>query len=259
MQIKSSAFTHRGGVRAHNEDACFCSAPARVWVVADGMGGHQCGDIASRIVCNTVERSVVSAANRYSAAILHDALQQANQKILAYAAEYQIPGSIGSTVVALTLQQRRFTVLWAGDSRCYRLRRGQLQQLTRDHSQVEDMIDLGQLDRTQAEHHPLSHIITRAVGVDPILNIAVLAEEVHDGDIFLLCSDGISKEFSSSEILRFIQEEKIEDSCLAIEHAALVKKSKDNVTCVIVQVQSNCYAEAQLHQGINDATLPLRG
>lgn len=258
MHIDSYGFTHRGGVRQQNEDAIFSSPSAGVWVVADGMGGHQGGEVASRIVCNSVERSVIAAGYNYTPQLLEQTIHTANQKILDHAAENMKSGTMGTTVVALHINDSDYSIFWAGDSRAYLLRSGQLHQLSRDHSQVEEMVERGLLHASEAESHPLSHIITRAVGVGSPLLIDRVDGKLVTDDIILLCSDGISKEFTSTEILNFIQEGNAEEACLAIQHAALVKKSKDNVSCIIVRIHAHCYAHHQFLQDEGDETIPVQ-
>lgn len=255
MYIQSNGFTHQGGTRTHNEDAFYESTAAKVWVVADGMGGHQGGDIASSIICKTVEDSVALNTNNYYPDILKQALLKANSQIRHYAQEHYQNNPVGSTVVALMIDDKQFHIFWAGDSRCYLLRDGILRQLSTDHSQVEEMIASGTLSAEEAETHPLANVITRALGVESSVQLDTMSADILDGDVFLLCSDGITKEFNNADMTRFLQGGELQETNLAIEHAALVKKSKDNVTCVLVKINFSCYSRAALTG--DDMTIPV--
>jgi len=256
MNFLSTSFTHRGGVREHNEDAFLENPEVGVWVVADGMGGYQAGDVASQLTCDAVAREIDRVGKDMSVYGLQDALCQANDQIRHYGTEVLSGQTLGSTVVALMVQGGRYHLFWAGDSRCYRVREGNITQVSRDHSQVADMVEQGLLEPSEAESHPLSHVITRALGVDDNISLDYLSGDARAGDMFLLCSDGVSKEFSTEELGGFVGDGQIEDANLAIMHSALVNKCSDNITCIIVNVREDCYLSAQLNQA-EDATVPV--
>ena len=150
MQADSIAFSHRGGIRDHNEDAFVEFADSGLWLVADGMGGYRAGDVASQLICDTV----TSARRRHDGMLgkveLEQAIQQANRRIRQYGQEKLAGQTLGSTVVALLIENEQYHLFWAGDSRCYLVRNGELVQLSRDHSQVADMVDQGILDEQEA-------------------------------------------------------------------------------------------------------------
>ncbi|MGV2871602.1 PP2C family protein-serine/threonine phosphatase [Colwellia sp. E150_009] len=255
MYLSSHAQTHRGTVRQLNEDA-FLELPQQgVWVVADGMGGHAAGDVASQLVIDTIQQAVeYNPVDQISTELLIQALQQSNAK-LQQMSESQFAGNIvGSTVVVLWLKDDHYTLLWAGDSRGYLLRNHKLQQITKDHSQVNDMVDEGVLKAEEAESHPLANVITRAVGVDDTLNIDVKSAPILVGDVFLLCSDGLNKEVSDNEIEKALQPGNIIDAGMALMHASLVRNARDNVTCILVKNNS---LESNKTINNNDATIPV--
>lgn len=264
MQIRSTGFSHRGGTRKHNEDALLELPEQQLWLVADGMGGYQAGDVASRLTCDTVAEAVqnlsrtLDPAPAMSAAALEQALTLANRRIHDYGSAELAGQTLGSTVVALLLAEGRYHLFWAGDSRGYRLRSGTLTQLSRDHSQVADLVEQGLLQPKEAERHPLAHVITRALGVDACIALDYRTGRVCPGDTFMLCSDGVSKEFSTQNLTRFLGGSPIEDASLAIMHSALVKECNDNISCIIVNVEVGGPSASQLRPA-GDRTVPVSG
>jgi len=236
QQQTSHAQSHKGAVRQINEDAFLELPHYGVWVVADGMGGHSAGDVASQLVIDVVQSHVEAVTpDALDCDLLVNALKSANEELLNLS-KYQLNGKVaGSTVVILFIKDNQFYMLWAGDSRGYLLRNHQLIQFTKDHSQVNDMVDEGVLELSEAEDHPLANVITRAVGVDENLNVEVKELSINDSDVFLLCSDGLNKEVSDKEIEKALQSGSIIDSGMALMHASLVRNARDNVTCILVK------------------------
>ncbi len=255
MFQSSHAQTHRGTVRKINEDAFLELPTLGIWVVADGMGGHEAGDVASQLVIDSIQQSVEKVpANQINCQLLIQALTEGNNK-LQQLSKTEFSGKIaGSTVVVLWIQGDTYHYLWVGDSRGYLLRNNQLHQITKDHSQVNDMVDQGLLKAEDAESHPLSNVITRAVGVDTQLEVDIKSAELITGDVFLLCSDGLNKEVSDSEIETTLQSGNIIDAGMALMHASLVRNARDNVTCILVK-----HGQSRSSQAQNDSntTIPL--
>ena len=160
----SSARTDKGNIRGHNEDAFLELGSRGVWVVADGMGGHQCGNLASQMVVNLVGEIGPAETPGQLLDLVEDALIAANRRLYARSLEGERPTVIGSTVAVLLVVGSHAVIGWAGDSRVYRLRGGILEQVSRDHSEVEELIEQGVLSRASAEEHPAANVITRAVG-----------------------------------------------------------------------------------------------
>jgi serine/threonine protein phosphatase PrpC len=233
--IVSHTQSHKGLVRKINEDACVDLFEAGVWVVADGMGGHAAGDVASQLVVDTI-RSVVKRCQEVSVRVLTDALHQANTELSHYS-ERELNGhTAGSTVVILFIDKFHYHFLWVGDSRGYILRDDILRQLTRDHSQVNEMVEQGLLDSAEAEHHELANVITRAVGVDNQISVDVVSGVWQPGDLFLLCTDGLNKELADTEIQQYLDHNNIADANKALLHSTLVSGARDNVTTILVKL-----------------------
>lgn len=230
----SASLSDVGLVRSHNEDACGEFPEHRVWLVADGMGGHQAGDLASRTIVDNV--SLIAPVEH-----LADRVRQVCAKILTanltLLAEGQRQGDsvIGSTVAVLLLDGRHAVCIWAGDSRIYRLRDGRLRQLTRDHRWVEELVNRGMIRREDAEQHPASNEITRAVGADEALMLAVEMRALLPGDRYLVCSDGLYGELPDREIAEILADAQPADACRALVAAAKRNGARDNVTVVVVQ------------------------
>lgn len=232
----SAARSDTGCVREINEDACLDQPQQGRWAVADGMGGHDVGDLASQLVVETLGRLPDAAGIKHYLAEARTRLQNANRQLREEADRRQVQ-RIGTTVVVLLACDRFCGYLWAGDSRIYLLRQGQLRQLTRDHSQVEALRQSGYLTEEEARHHPAHHIITRAVGATDQLDLDEDAIEVADGDVFLLCSDGLSNEVTDEEILQTL----VSVDCLRapdeLVGIALARGGRDNITAVVVQAE----------------------
>lgn len=247
----SHAQTHKGLVRKLNEDACLEMADYGVWVVADGMGGHAAGDIASQLVVDTVQSAVERSAVA-SLQVLTDSLQHANDELFRYSNKQLQGRTVGSTVVALMIDKLHYHFIWAGDSRGYLLRNNVLRQVTRDHSQVNEMVDEGLLDSREAEQHELANVITRAVGVDTSLTVDIISGVWQPGDLFLLCSDGLNKELDDEEICHYLTHNNIAEANQALLHSTLVAGARDNVTCIVIKVNVKA-----LNVNSCDNTIPI--
>ncbi|WP_076418000.1 protein phosphatase 2C domain-containing protein [Colwellia sp. UCD-KL20] len=256
MFQSSHAQTHRGTVRKINEDA-FLERPTQgVWVVADGMGGHAAGDVASQLVIDTILKSIeYLSLDEITTTVIVQSLKESNA-MLQQMSNTQFSGKVaGSTVVILLIKDDYYHLLWVGDSRGYLLREGVLQQVTKDHSQVNDMVDEGVILAKDAESHPLANVITRAVGVDSELNVDIKSDKLELGDVFLLCSDGLNKEVSDKEIEKVLQPGNIIDAGMALMHASLVRNARDNVTCILIKNKSDI--DNMSEDSDSDATIPL--
>jgi protein phosphatase len=225
--------TNAGCVRTLNEDALLNCPEKGVWAVADGMGGHEGGDVASARVIEALA-AVGACANAYA---LRDsassALQQANQDLVARGLEH-FNGAIGSTVAALLAFRGHYACMWAGDSRIYLHRAGALRQLTRDHSYVQEMVDAGLMQAEAARTHPKKNVITRAVGARHELELEAVYGDIRDGDRFLLCSDGLSGVLHEREIAEELIRAPAERAAERLIARALARGASDNVTVVIV-------------------------
>lgn len=190
----SASLTNVGNVRKINEDACLDLPSRGLWVVADGMGGHAAGDVASQMIVETLRQ--IPAVDKLSGFVdvVEDCLLDANRKLYEMSRSGAEQRVIGSTVAALLAFENHCLCAWAGDSRIYRLRDGIFEQVTRDHSEVEEMIEQGLITPEAAAVHPSANIITRAVGGTSDLHLDLELFELQSLDRFLVCSDGLYKE-----------------------------------------------------------------
>jgi serine/threonine protein phosphatase Stp1 len=232
FRIESWAKTHEGRVRDHNEDS-FCARSAQgLWAVADGMGGHEGGEWASAKLVE--ELDALDLPDDFDAACesIAEAIRSANRAILVEARRRG--KQMGSTIVALLVHGQRQAALWVGDSRAYRLRDGALDQLTRDHTQVQDMVERGILSAEDAIGHPMGHILSRAVGVREEVQVDRVVGDVQPGDVFLLCSDGLHGYVEEKEIARLLARGSPERASEELVDLTLANGAPDNVTVVAI-------------------------
>lgn len=232
LKIQDDSITHVGRVREVNEDSFFSSAELGVWAVADGMGGHEYGERASRAIVESLGNLQPIADFEEKVEAVRTAIMVANVDIFAEATERG--QRMGSTVVALVLVDRQYAVLWAGDSRAYLLRDGVMTRVSRDHTQVQSLIDRGLLAPEDAEGHPMSHVLARAIGVMENVQIDVLRDTVQPNDIFLLCSDGLYGLVSDGEIAERLAPARLSEAADSLIALSLERGAPDNVTAIAV-------------------------
>ena len=233
----SASLSDVGAVREVNEDACVEVPESGLWLVADGMGGHEGGAFASRAVVELVADIKPAPRLRLMVDELSMRLQQAN-RLLREEAARRGGGLMGTTVAALLLHGRHSVCVWVGDSRVYRIRDGVLRQLTRDHRWVEEYVARGLMSREAADRHPMAHEITRAIGAEDSLELSIEVRELAAADRFLLCSDGLHGEMSDQDIARLLQQDGLHQACHAMVDHAKQNGAHDNVTVIAVQVES---------------------
>ncbi len=231
-----------GLVRKINEDAYLDLPAQKLWVVADGMGGHSLGDLASRRIIETLSDMPPSEGLAELVADARYRLQTVNRELRHEAALRNVK-IIGSTVVVLLAHARHCAYLWAGDSRIYLCRNHHLSLLTRDHSHLEELRAHGTLSAEAALTHPARNMITRAVGAADVLELDTATIEVHDGDMFLLCSDGVSNEMTEQEILSALITGNCDEASDALTSLALTRGGRDNITAVVVRAEDVDSAE----------------
>jgi serine/threonine protein phosphatase Stp1 len=231
--IRSGSATHPGAVRTENQDACLCRPEIGLFAVADGVGGRADGAVAAgRVVAmlNTIPDSLPPDA---LLAAVRDRLRQTHEDLLRASASSGQHAAPATTIVVLLLHQDHFACLWAGDSRAYLLRDGQICRLTTDHSLVQDLINAGTLTEAEAEDDPRQHVITRALGAGE--NGLVVEKRigwVQPDDRFLLCSDGLYKTLDLATIAGVL-ELAADDAPERLVEAALRRAARDNVTAVV--------------------------
>ena len=233
----SSCRTNTGRVRQINEDAFLDQGNIGLWLVADGMGGHARGDLASRLIVEAFEGMERPATLAEFAAEVRDRLKRAHHGVKQESSRFGTNQIMGSTVVAFLVFKRQWLCLWAGDSRAYLLRDGQLLQITKDHSVAQELVDLGKLRKEEMDQHPYANHITRAIGANPILVLDERSAELRDGDTFLLCSDGLNKELSDQEISSVMESYDPEDATQELIDLSLQNGGRDNVTVALIRFE----------------------
>ena len=230
----SSSISHVGLVRKINEDSCLDRSERGLWAVADGMGGHTLGDFASAAVVNALDQ-LPEPSNLETCITDARAYLQAVNQMLREEALKRGAQIIGSTAIVLLACGRRCAYLWAGDSRIYLCRNGHLMLLSRDHSQVEELLACGSLTAEAAVHHPARNLITRAVGAADTLEVDSETIEVADGDVFLLCSDGISNEVSEEEMRSALVTGDCRLAVSELVDIALARGGRDNISAIVTR------------------------
>jgi serine/threonine protein phosphatase PrpC len=233
----STANTDIGTVRKVNEDNFLDAPKVGLWCVADGMGGHHKGDVASRMIVEHLDNLGTQAALPPNPQQVKNSLLRINNNLLELGTSLHESAVIGSTVVVLLFDQRNAHCIWAGDSRIYRLRQNIFTRLTTDHSQVQEMVDSGLLTPEQAAIHPSGNVITRAIGASDCLELDQVSVKLQKGDIFLLCSDGLNEVISDVEIADFLRTYPLQSVCDNLIQMALNRKVRDNVTALTVYYQ----------------------
>ena len=245
-----AARTDIGRAREHNEDKFDFYFPddptrlamrGRLWAIADGMGGHHAGQVASEVALKTVVRSYFAPdAPDDTETALRIALNRASDLIFRAAKRFEGKAAgMGTTAVVVVIKEETVTIAHVGDSRCYLLRRGEpLKRLTIDHSWVEEQVRRGALSREDAEASPYRNYILRSVGVEPSVEADVTTFVAQPGDTLLLCSDGLSNLVSEAEIAATLTEKGPSDAALSLVDAANDAGGRDNITALVLRVQA---------------------
>ena len=232
-----AASTHAGRKRRRNEDDYVVEPP--LFAVADGMGGAQAGEVASRLATEAF-REFRTADDLSGEERLTAIIQEANRRIYERARTDAQASGMGTTVTAALVDTGGVTIGHVGDSRAYRIRDGQLEQLTEDHSLVGDLMRSGRLTAEEAESHPQRSVITRALGTDPEVDVDTSTIEAEPGDVFLICSDGLTTMVGNEGILRAVEESRdLEGAASALVKAANRRGGEDNVTVVLFTVEAD--------------------
>lgn len=228
--------THVGHKRKLNEDSVLSQPDQAIWVVADGMGGHDAGEVASAKVVEALGAlpPASSFVNRIGKAV--GAVETVNLELIDLAHAGGEGRTIGTTVVGLLAEADEFCCFWVGDSRAYRIADGAIDQITRDHSLVQDLVDAGLLEAERAEQHPNANVLTRAVGASQPLTVDTVTGKLAAGESFVLASDGLTRIVREDEILKAISTLGIEDAADKLLELTLSRGAPDNVSFVIVSV-----------------------
>src|SRR4051794_1341587 len=244
--------TDTGRQRHANEDSYFAGPP--LFAVADGMGGAQAGEVASRIAASAFERRRRISDDAPAEGQLEEIAQRANREIHRLAQEDSSRAGMGTTLTAAMVRDDEVALGHVGDSRAYVFRDGQLKRLTKDHSLVEELRRQGRLTEEQAEEHPQRSIITRALGPEPSVNVDTMTFPARDGDVFLLCSDGLTTMVSDDQIREILAEARsLRTAVSRLVEAANRGGGRDNITAVAFRL-----ADADAREGEESATLMSR-
>lgn len=214
-------------MRLINEDRVLDAPEAGLWAVVDGMGGHSGGDLAAQQIVDSLREAAVRPVDADAA---HGALQEANARI--HARNQRLRLEAGATVVTAVLGVDGLEIAWAGDSRAYRIDADGAALLTHDHSVVQQLVDAGVISAAMAERHPHANVVTRALGIDPAVNLDIVTGVTCPGR-FLLCSDGLSRSLRDEDLSPTMTLEQLADTLLA---NALARDGSDNVSLVLIEV-----------------------
>lgn len=230
------AITDTGLVRDLNEDRYLSRSMPKggLWLVADGMGGYEAGEVASSLIVEKMQTVGIPTSISDMHARVTARLYRANADLLDYSAAHG-GGIVGSTFVGLLIHEREYRCLWLGDSRLYLVRLGRLQQISRDHSEVMELVDKGVLSAEEAMNSPRRNVITRAVGAHSDIEVDAVYGRVDADDCFVLCSDGLTAHCSNDEIVRAVHGRSAKEAARILVGLALERGGTDNVTVVVVR------------------------
>ena len=233
----SACETHPGKVRTVNEDACLDLPELGLWAVADGMGGHEGGEIASRLIIDQLKNINEPSEIHSFVAEIKQRLLDANQQLRQMASQRFHNRTIGSTIVAMAAFGNQCAFIWVGDSRIYRLRDSSLERITKDHSMVEDYIAQGLIQAEDAESSGIANVLTRAVGAEDDLLIDHKIDRLEANDAYLLCSDGLYREVNEQQISECMSLSNSGESAKQMLSIALKNQAKDNISVGVVQIR----------------------
>ncbi|WP_054312783.1 protein phosphatase 2C domain-containing protein [Mesorhizobium sp. 1M-11] len=234
LPVESFGVSHKGCVRDHNEDNYLVEPQTGLWVVADGMGGHEAGELASASIVDHLATIGIPSSAPDLRARFEDRLNRANTEIRNISRSRGI--TIGSTFAALLAMDGRFACLWAGDSRIYLVRNGLITQVSKDHSEVQELLDRGVISAEEALTWPRRNVITHAVGVSDQLKIDFQQGVLMPGDVFVLNTDGLTAHVSDAEIEAAVKSAELQVACRSLLETVLARGGTDNVTIVLVKM-----------------------
>ncbi len=236
--LKVSQATDIGLKRKLNEDSILCGWQD-VFVVADGIGGHVAGEVASHIFTNMVREKLSAGKLSLDEDGLRQLVIDGNEAILASSEKHPEREGMGTTATILHIEDNKAVWAHVGDSRLYRLRRGQMEQITTDHTYVAELVAAGSISDTEAQDHPKRNMLMRAVGVDKDIKVDTGYLDLEPGDIFLLCSDGLTNMVSLSAIQTILEANNMEDKSAALIDTAKAGGGLDNISAIVVEYYEN--------------------
>ncbi len=257
-ELETVSLSHPGMVRQHNEDSVYVDSAAGLAVLADGMGGYNAGEVASGIAVNVLSNGLVPELNSgrelskvdiqsgltHAALLLRQQIAAANKGIYEAAQARPECAGMGTTIVATVFFGNRVSIAHIGDSRCYRLRGDKFEQLTHDHSLLQEQIDSGQITQEQAKYSLNKNLVTRALGIEAIVPAEITEYRVEANDIYLLCSDGLTDMVEPEVVHDIVERHRADLAEAAAELIDLANKNggRDNISVIMVQVPADFLA-----------------
>ncbi|MGV6809095.1 MAG: PP2C family protein-serine/threonine phosphatase [bacterium] len=227
--------THQGKVRDHNEDAFLDKNEQGLWVIADGAGGHDAGEVASQMLVDALKKTEISVKLDTAMEDIQRCIEAVNKELIRLSGGVDSKRMIASTLCILLVRQQSCVCFWSGDSRIYRLRDQALQLLTRDHNRVDEFIDAG-FSPAAAEKHPMAQQLVNAIGVKEPLYLENKQYDLQENDRFLLCSDGLYKELSEQDMLSIISNQTVDKGVRALMAKTMQRGARDNVSSLLVHI-----------------------
>ena len=245
FRIESEGATDPGKVRALNEDSYLVKPEVGLWCVADGMGGHDAGDFASQTLVAELAKIEEAASAPALLSAIEDGVITANSILRKEASQRGSGSVIGCTLAALVIYEDAYACVWSGDSRVYRVRYSKIEQITRDHTEAQELVDRGTITEEEAKTWPRKNVITRAIGVFDEPELEMVQGRVEHGDIFVICSDGLTEHVEDHEIERFALRRPMGRAVDSMISTTLDRGAKDNVTVI----QISCSGVTALQPG----------
>jgi len=251
VDLEFAAKTDTGRVRSHNEDAIAISEEYGIAIVADGMGGYNAGEVASRIAASVLKESLEeqlkhpqfmrSTSSRRIHKMMVESIVHANASIIEAARVEPRYAGMGTTLVAALFHQDKVTIAHVGDSRAYYLRKDELIQLTRDHSLLQEQLDAGLISMEEAQYSQIRNLVTRAMGVDADVQVEIHDHQTEPGDIYVLCSDGLSDMLPEREIGKLLTnyQDSLQSACDTLISKANDNGGRDNISVALVRIKAN--------------------
>ncbi len=233
--MKWSQATEVGRVRQQNEDSVLAAADIGLFAVADGMGGHRAGEVASNMAMRDLEQYIRKSGGGDMGRILVDAVRNANSNVFSSSGGEPSLKGMGTTLTAVVLKDGKATVSHVGDSRAYLIRGTNISQLTRDHSLVQELFNVGGITRAEAREHPQRNVLTRALGTGPVVDVDLVNLKLKTGDVLLLCTDGLTGLVEDHEILTvYGQSHSLDDAVHKLIRTAMDRGGNDNISVVLI-------------------------
>jgi protein phosphatase len=242
LTFETGAASHPGKVRKRNEDGYLAQPETGVWAVADGMGGHEAGHIASSMVIQSLQSIGTPASAPDLLARFEDRVFRANSRLKEMAQSRG--GTMGATMAALLAFDGYYACIWSGDSRVYLIRSGGIAQLSRDHTAAQELVDKGILSKEEARRWPGRNVVTRAIGVSDDAELEIEHGALQADDVFVICTDGLTAHVEDSEILQHAGKQIPQAACDALIALTLGRGGTDNVTVVVVRCRMPAWRPA---------------